>query len=61
MAEGAIDWLADHGFARSLIDNPGAFDERRLVADVLAVAAREERDPMAFLVLLETGDETLHP
>src|SRR5690242_2902346 len=40
--------------------HPGTVDERRLVARVLAVAALQMRDPVAFLVLVEARNPSLH-
>ena len=41
--------------------DPWPVDPRRIVADVLLVPALELRDPVAFLVLVITGDAPVHP
>jgi len=43
-----------------LVGRRGAIEERRLMADVLAVEAVELGDPVADLVLVIRGDFALH-
>jgi hypothetical protein len=60
--------LADPALERSAevllpalgVQHPGSGEERRLVADVLAMAAGELGDPLAVGVEPETDDRALH-
>lgn len=43
-----------------VVEDPGSHLERRVVADVLAVAAVQLRHPCAAIVLVKAGDHPLH-
>jgi hypothetical protein len=59
-AAGAIEAASDHRRAAFRRQHPGAFLPRRLMPDVLSVAALQVRDPVAFCVLMEADDRPPH-
>jgi hypothetical protein len=52
--------LADAAGALVVVVDPGGFPERGLVADVLAVQARELCDPSAVIVAAKAGHRAVH-
>ncbi|HKD20083.1 MAG TPA: hypothetical protein VKG23_19690 [Thermoanaerobaculia bacterium] len=60
VAKTAIEKFAESFSPAFGIEDPRAQLERRLVAHVPMVAARELGDPLALLVLVVADDRTLH-
>ena len=61
VAERAVGVAPEALLAAGVGQHPRADLERRTVADVLAVQARELRHPLAGVVLVEAGDAPQHP
>ena len=60
IAEAAVQRRPDAVLASARLQDPRLGEERRPVADVPAVAARELGEPLAFVVLVEADDRPLH-
>jgi hypothetical protein len=60
IAQRALEDAADAGRPAVGREHPGSLAERRLVADVLPVQARELGDPVAGIVGVEPVDGALH-
>jgi hypothetical protein len=60
VAEAAFQWRSNPLVTILGLENPWPELERRLVAHVLLMAARELGDPVALCVQVETDNRTLH-
>ena len=60
VAKPAAEQGPEPGLPTRAIDHPGPELEWRAVTDMLAVAARQLRDPVAFAVFVEAEDRSFH-
>lgn len=58
---GAIEFAAEPSLAAFLRRRPQAHAERRLMADVLPMPARQIGHPISVLILMKTNDLLFHP